>query len=69
MAQLNFRLDEVLVRRFETTAAAMGKTHREAAAEALVAWTEAHADAVRAVVESGTTLPESDDPSHTAPTT
>ena len=53
MGQINLRLDDTLLRRFETTAAALGRTNREAAAEAFAAWTEAHVDAVRAVVGSG----------------
>ena len=64
MAQLNLRLEEVLVRRFASTAAALGKTCRAAAAEALAAWTKANAKAARAVV--GTDL-QGDEPTPEQP--
>ena len=49
MAQLNLRLDERLVRRFVATAAALGRSLRDAGAEALLAWSDEHADSLRAV--------------------
>jgi hypothetical protein len=50
MGQLNLRLDERLLRRFEATAGALGRSLRDAGAEALAAWTERHAKAAHAVL-------------------
>ena len=50
MGQLNLRLDDTLVRRFEATAAALGRSLRDAGAEALAMWTVRHARAARAII-------------------
>jgi hypothetical protein len=55
MRQLNLRLEDAVVRRFEATAAAIGRSNREAAAEALGAWADAHAEEARSVVAPDTT--------------